>query len=499
MTCIYIFKKGKNVGETCGKKCEKTLKFCKLHFKPIMNFDTLPELIHSIIIDKLITTNTPKNVYFILWNLGQTSKYWHKLIVSKWSSLYDQIKDKENEVYFNYYGLTPLQKLSLLLECGCQSCKCSRITKIHYPFPMRLCSECLYKKTISNSTLYNNHAICDSCINHLPYITKKLWNNGYYYVRFYLISEIENKIMKCKCEEYNLKCINELRENIASELSMSIADLDIQSTIFVKLTYRDYNNVQRISENIIEELNTQFVNKIVTQWISESNIQTYIKLFPEFAKLYTDAIQTKDIDEFQNLNWDKYYLIFERYNLSILVKKYRSIKTKIPTTINDIQTLDILKSKITDQIKRRDILSKALYKIQSLRLKCNLEINDSLDIKEWQIVVDNEIERICTQAKNTRIVVLDKVIKMNPELKLNINNDNNISMNVNPELKMNIDIDNNISIDEWQNNLKVYSNYTYVNDNNNKIHKCEICNNQRLFCSHGLMQHIVDKHLKLRE
>jgi len=482
-TCTFILKRGKNAGKPCGKKCSQTSKeFCKAHESAILKLDGLPSLVHDMIIDSLIDSKYAEYVYPILWNLSQTSKYWYDFMKPKWSILYDSIKNSQEDRDMNLYNLTVLQKLSLLLECGCQACGKARITKIHWPFPMRLCTECLYSRTISDYRLRDEYAIGENQLRNLRYTSKDMWKrgSGYFTIKFYLISDIENMI-GCPLSEYVNNKTRQLRFEIAEKFSMTPEELDAISPTFAKLTHHDEYKFM----NIAEEVNGPYVIDQLSQWVAKSNIPTYKRMYPGLEELYKNAILTRNVEPFHHLKWDEIHINFKIHKLKHSVKDYRDIH--IPENVSDEDTLTTLKKRVALQIQRRKYLGDAMEKVISQRLKFTQPINDDSSLEEWKDLVDEEIARLVKEARDARI----KLVKE--------------AQDENPDLNVDIKVDHNISISAWKNKVDTYirnlkkpaSSSTSTNWDTRKIYKCTICNDNRMFTQQGLMQHTEAKHINM--
>jgi hypothetical protein len=201
--CLYIFQKGVKSGEQCKRKVKNNDEvMCKLH-KDCNQFSTqiqnLPELVHDIIIKKFIeSSNDFKIIFKFLISLKQVSKYWNILLSDKYFELlYNKLKITNNmEISMNKYSLLLIQKLNLLLTTGCQRCKLEKIRKIHWPFPIRLCKDCIEEITISDFRLNRQYNIPNHIYNNLDYIIVPMWNRhaGSYTLRFYIKREIEERL-----------------------------------------------------------------------------------------------------------------------------------------------------------------------------------------------------------------------------------------------------------------------------------------------------------------
>jgi hypothetical protein len=86
------------------------------------------------------------------------------------------------------YGLTYIQRLSLFLQRGCQACGAPRIKKVHWPFPVRMCTQCFKNMTINDYHLKDDYNITKRELSGLDFLSKVE------YVRAYAEKDVEGRI-----------------------------------------------------------------------------------------------------------------------------------------------------------------------------------------------------------------------------------------------------------------------------------------------------------------
>lgn len=300
MTCIYTFKRGANVGKPCGKKCVNKTEYCKLHTGSKQMFlEMLPNLAQGNIIESIIEHHDPHDAYTKLRLLSCASKYWHEFIKEYWDKLYSSMNlDASQKQLMDEYSLSILQRLALYFECGCQKCGTPRITKIHWPFPIRVCKDCFQSITISDYRLYNDYKINNSLAN-LNYVSTTLWNRyiGNYNLNFYLISDVE-KILECKLHVYVQNKLESLQNAMSTELNISKDELYLKSPYYKILKH--YDTVQGFKNAIQKDLRIFHIKELVNSL--GINHELAYEHSRKYKKLYTKIVISGDYKELENIN-----------------------------------------------------------------------------------------------------------------------------------------------------------------------------------------------------
>ncbi len=218
MPCCYINKRGKNKGNLCGKGKND---YCCLHSNKVIHLNKFPSLVIQHIINSILNEkNNYRDKLSKLLALYGSCKEFHDVIKPYWKILYETLdisKDEESSMK----NLTYLQRLRLLLETGCQKCNKPRITKIYWPFPIRVCVDCIKSLTITNYEL-------NKCYN----------INHYQDDRFFLISiynrhngYIEEKVFLKKYVEESLGrsleslILNDYKRQLSDRLQIDPCEL----------------------------------------------------------------------------------------------------------------------------------------------------------------------------------------------------------------------------------------------------------------------------------
>ena len=74
--------------------------------------------------------------------------------------------------------LTPKRALELVVCTGCELCRAKGIRKVHWPFKVRCCQECLYSCTISTYRLTTDFSITDKQLRYLPKTEAMMYRPG---------------------------------------------------------------------------------------------------------------------------------------------------------------------------------------------------------------------------------------------------------------------------------------------------------------------------------
>jgi hypothetical protein len=155
MLCNYVLKRGVAKGKMCNNmSCQRHTNKIKIN----NDITKLPSLVLEKVVQSILNQHISYRDMFAKLNaISQTSIEFHTIITPLWKTLYNRLDISEEEET-SMTRLTYLQRLHLLLEFGCQRCHKPRITKIYWPFPIRVCLDCIKKLTITRyelKTLYN--------------------------------------------------------------------------------------------------------------------------------------------------------------------------------------------------------------------------------------------------------------------------------------------------------------------------------------------------------
>jgi hypothetical protein len=250
-SCAYIFKKGKNVGNVCGKEN------CRMH-KPLVVFESFPDALIPIIIEKVIRMRIPhKEIFKRLLSYQMISKEFKFIVDKNWVNLYN-ILDIDNTQRENAKMLTYKQKLHLFLETGCQRCDAVRITKIHWPFPIRICQNCIKDVCITEYRLKKEFFIDYKSEVFINYINVSPWhrNRGITNFKFYWKYLVEKDIGKKLIDSF----MNDHKREIARELEIPYKDILLHS---YKYKLEAYPSKQTVEEEYYKSLaNIKFKKEI---------------------------------------------------------------------------------------------------------------------------------------------------------------------------------------------------------------------------------------------
>lgn len=469
--CTHILIRGKNAGNPCGKSCADIL--CPKHIGLVSRIRDLPDDISRIILKNIIDNIMDKDsnkAFKLLTNIGNTCKEYRELTNTKYTILYWQ-QDPCDDMDWWMDELSMKQRLHLLLESGCQRCGCSRITKIHWPFPIRVCKACLEEITIRDYVLAQEYNVKNFSGRS---ITRNTWSSGFGSSSYeiFLIKDVE-KHTGFKLSEYKLeqkRIIMERKRQIAESLALSEDDLKMRSNHF------------RLQEMpIITQVEREYYNSLASE--------NFTKKYGTDYEVYRDEL--KHIDRIQRReqydNWCKYELSHEqelrkKYDEYYLAKHKLSKSTllikvlhKDPyfsttnigsiiedpnfstcTTQDDVNRMYIVQS---DQVKQFSILNKLdlSYLVDETAIKLARSIIKYPAKSPPQQSLYNFVSQFA-EAKN---LIKTKTFTWTW--------DDVIQMIQNP------------------------ASYEFI-PNNNQPRICPICQGTRIFKAQGLAMHMRDKH-----
>jgi hypothetical protein len=146
--CTHVISRGKNVGKVCGKPR------CKLHFKNDKCAGDGEEVDWSVlqaVLNHIIGNVPGRQACRTLIHLQMASKHTRELVQEhvKLAYVAKLTPDKTRDEVMESVGLSIAQRVELMTGCGCQRCGQPRITKISWPFPIRVCRACLRAITLT--------------------------------------------------------------------------------------------------------------------------------------------------------------------------------------------------------------------------------------------------------------------------------------------------------------------------------------------------------------
>ena len=240
--CSHVFKRGKNKGNVCGSAR------CKLHNirdetpTSQTSLTDLPIDVLDIVLKNVgshitrCSMRKPDSAIKSLTYLSATCKSMHAIVGEDvwevlWNTYLDTLKESDPfSVPERIPSVSAKQNLMLHVLIGCQFCKTPRIRKIHYPFAVRCCTDCLYARTISGWRLKTEYRVPEHSFAHLPHTKTDMYSryNGYYEVLFYWIAQVENAL-GTTLEEHLEK--HERNEEIAKEALRRHNDQNLQLAV----------------------------------------------------------------------------------------------------------------------------------------------------------------------------------------------------------------------------------------------------------------------------
>jgi len=307
MACIYGFKRGANAGKTCGRPTKAGGEYCGLHAKCVLQLSELPALVHGAVLDGIVDgDDQPEYAYRRLLGLSRSCKYWRGVIAPLWDVLYARMRRYDRRITHHEgdmerYGLTSQQRISLLSQCGCQECGCPRITKVHWPFPIRVCADCFQAMTISDYRLTHDHGIPHDRFEHLGYTTAELWNRhlGSYSLNFYIVSDVQRAI-GCRLSAYRQTAIDTCRARVQSMLGETDAALAAACP-----RYRAITHAERFAEMLGEVRQQLYRRRAVNAACAALGVPEHdLALSPHATGLVNAATASGDYAAIRAMNVD---------------------------------------------------------------------------------------------------------------------------------------------------------------------------------------------------
>lgn len=152
--CEHVLTRGKNAGKACGKRR------CKLHAKKkdddgVKTGEAEWAVMHAIVNNLIKAVPHDRQAFRTLSQLRRSSKSMRALVEEHLERLYATalMPGKTEDAAMDAIGLSIPRRVELLTGCGCQRCGTPKITKISWPFPIRVCQPCLREITMSQGQI----------------------------------------------------------------------------------------------------------------------------------------------------------------------------------------------------------------------------------------------------------------------------------------------------------------------------------------------------------
>ena len=320
--CTYIFKRGKNIGEPCNKKC------CKLHALTtpsniqkngcIAVFDSLPIDVLNIIVDKYILTKPTIKTYLAL---ACTNKTLYKLMNDE--EKYKELSFQQNLDQVS--NMTYKKKLRLYGCIGCELCKKPRVRKVYLDYGVRCCKDCLYANTINDYRL-DDYLIQKHVVQRCRYRIATIYN-PYSYIHEYTTKFYwKPDVVKAIKSKYNVASLEEYK-NSKTRVILQEKRVEMIEYLNSKRTKIPLGDVEKLS-SFICDCNSGHVKALVHYYtetrkaLVEEKKKTFVESQPDYDMFpYKDAIRTST----------HYKKIGRRTNWTI--EDWEQIKSEIETEI----------------------------------------------------------------------------------------------------------------------------------------------------------------------
>jgi hypothetical protein len=152
--------------------------------------DTLPTLAWDAIVSRLAADSLKHPG--ALFNLQKTSKSFRHAVdetPGAWEKAWNALLTKRPSaiVEAKHASGNFKELVRLAGSVGCLACGASRIRKVTWEFHTRMCSDCIYARTISDYRLKNDYALPLHEWKHLPHTTRNMYARpfGTYTLTFY--------------------------------------------------------------------------------------------------------------------------------------------------------------------------------------------------------------------------------------------------------------------------------------------------------------------------
>jgi hypothetical protein len=170
-----------------------------MHARRVLRLDELPELAQELVLRCLCERADVPGAVAALRALARVSRRWRALAEPRWARLYERLgpHGPERERAMSRHGLGAERRVELLTGVGCQLCGLARVTKVHWPFPVRACRGCIQAVTTSGHVLRESFGVPRAALAALPSTSVQLWSGrGAFWVDFYFDCDVR-RLLGC--------------------------------------------------------------------------------------------------------------------------------------------------------------------------------------------------------------------------------------------------------------------------------------------------------------
>jgi hypothetical protein len=304
-------------GRSKAKTRDELIALCNQH--NLTYTHELPNDVLDIIASCLINTMIEDTDYYFtiakfnqyfqtIKALEQSSKFFYKLIQTKWIDLlelythYEHLhgRDSKEALKMVQSGRISAKRcLNLVVETGCEFCNAKRIRKVYWPFKVRLCESCLYSNTINSVTVISDYGLAKHHFIDRPHNTRNMYtpHTGSYTSYFYWKSDVLKRYnFICNTRYSTFEEINVAKEARIKQFTESLTRKEYakHSDLFETITNRPLVNmpsVQNFEENYKEKVENQ-----ITTWQRKEDIIILVK---ELVR--SQDHENRDEDEFNKI------------------------------------------------------------------------------------------------------------------------------------------------------------------------------------------------------
>ncbi|KAG2424954.1 hypothetical protein HXX76_014112 [Chlamydomonas incerta] len=194
-TCQASLKSGPRKGQACGAKCKAPALFCGRHAATIpftvappdgsCPLDTLPHHVLQVVMAQVATLPDPRQAYQSLCAVKLVCRAFRDASSGGFETLYERVTTQWQDWPTNqtrhsrqFRELPLIQKLDVVLGVGCMdpACRAPRVTKVHWPIPVRLCKDCFMDACISTWRARVEHGVPDILLQDLDQVSMEGYN-----------------------------------------------------------------------------------------------------------------------------------------------------------------------------------------------------------------------------------------------------------------------------------------------------------------------------------
>jgi len=277
-----------------------------------------------------------RTIYRTLCSIARTNRAMHDLVTTVWPEFYERLVVKKAGNHEVRASLQPYeaattagQRLELLLGTGCALCGCPRVSKVHWPFPVRACRACFQDRTVSQAILYECHNVPASATEHLLSCCTDARQGPVYWK-----SHVQ-RVIGCRVTEYASRALAAFRASLCEELNAS--DVEMRGCSMTYSTMSEYhirsNSLEPVRHLVVHQVRVSRALDVLRAKVGWRNVTELRRMSAGVDRAMQFAETTGDTSLIAHLDVDVIDREVATTRIRLWVGRHVEAKIDVPDTL----------------------------------------------------------------------------------------------------------------------------------------------------------------------